>query len=63
MTTWEHLIIALPKFEQPTQARGASAAVRTLDEVGAEGWEAVGMTVTGDGTVIVLLKRAAPERP
>lgn len=63
MKTWEHLIIALPKFEEPTQARGASAAVRALDEVGAEGWEAVGMTALGDASVVVLLKRAATEKP
>ena len=61
MTTWEYLIIALPEFEPPTHARGASAAVRALDEVGAEGWEAVGMTVLDGGGVAVLLKRRTAE--
>ena len=63
MTVWEYLIIALPKFEPPTHARGASAAVQALDEVGAEGWEAAAMTVLDDGSVAVLLKRAATENP
>ena len=58
MDTWEYLIIALPKFEAPTSTRGASAAVQALDDVGAEGWEAVGMTVLADESVAVLLKRA-----
>ena len=31
MTTWEYLIVALPRFEPPTCAPGASAAVRTLN--------------------------------
>ena len=62
MTTWEYLIIALPRFETATHVRGSSPAVRALDEVGAEGWEAVGMTVLDDGSVAVLLKRAVDER-
>ncbi len=43
MTTWEYLVFALPTF----------------DELGAEGWEAVGMTQLADGSVAVLLKRPA----
>jgi hypothetical protein len=58
VTTWEYLIIALTQFEPPTHTRGSSAAVRALDEVGAQGWEAVGMTVLDDAGVAVLLKRA-----
>ena len=61
MTTWEYLIIALPKFEAPTHARGASAAVQALDDVGEQGWEAVGLTVLVDKTVAVLLKRPRNE--
>jgi hypothetical protein len=57
MTAWEYLIIALPAFEAPTLTRGESAAVQTLDELGEQGWEAVGMTVVSDGNVVVLLKR------
>ena len=57
MTAWEYLIIALPAFEAPTLTRGESAAVHTLDELGDQGWEAVGMTVVADGNVVVLLKR------
>jgi hypothetical protein len=57
MTAWEYLIMALPPFEPPTATRGASAAVHALDDLGREGWEAVGMTVLADGNVAVLLKR------
>jgi hypothetical protein len=32
--------------------------VQTLDELGADGWEAVGMTQLADGSVTVLLKRS-----
>jgi hypothetical protein len=32
--------------------------VQALDDLGAQGWEAVGMTVLADGNVTVLLKRA-----
>jgi hypothetical protein len=58
MTAWEYLIFALPSFVAPTASRGASAAVQALDDLGAQGWEAVGMTVLADGNVTVLLKRA-----
>jgi hypothetical protein len=57
MTSWEYLIVALPAFVAPTATRGASAAVQALDDLGQEGWEAVGMTVLADGNVAVLLKR------
>ena len=57
MTVWEYLIVALPRFEAPTRSRGASAAVQALDDLGEQGWEAVGMTVLADGNVAVLLKR------
>ena len=68
MTPWEYLISALPRFEAPTQYARESAAVQALNGLGEDGWEAVGMTVLGDGTVAVLLKRpsrnenAGPER-
>jgi hypothetical protein len=61
MTTWEYLIVALPSFEPPTHAPGASAAVRALNEEGGRGWEAVGMTPSTDGTIAVLLKRPRAE--
>ena len=57
MTAWEYLVFALPTFVTPTSHRGESAAVQALDELGAEGWEAVGMTELTDGSVTVLLKR------
>jgi hypothetical protein len=60
MTQWEYLLLALPKFEAPTPRPGDSAAVRALDEVGEQGWEAVSVTETTDETVVVLLKRAKP---
>ena len=59
MNAWEYLISALPKFEAPTQSARSSAAVQALNELGGEGWEAVGMTVLNDETVAVLLKRPA----
>jgi hypothetical protein len=58
MTAWEYLVFALPPFVAPTTHRGESAAVQALDELGDEGWEAVGMTQLTDGSVTVLLKRA-----
>jgi hypothetical protein len=58
MTKWEYLVLALPRFEAPTAERGDSAVVRALDEVGEQGWEAVGIAELSGETVAVLLKRA-----
>jgi hypothetical protein len=58
MTRWEYLMLALPRFEAATTGRGDSPAVRALDEVGEEGWEAVSMTQLSDDSVVVMLKRA-----
>jgi hypothetical protein len=57
VTIWEYHIIALPRFEPPTGSPAGSAAVRTLNEEGARGWEAVEMTAMLDGGIVVLLKR------
>lgn len=57
MTTWEYLIISLPPFEVPTRLPSGSPAIQALDEVGEQGWEAVGMTLLANETVAVLLKR------
>ena len=57
MTTWEYLIVELPRFEPATRAPGASAAVHALNEEGEQGWEAVGLTPLSDGRIAVLLKR------
>ncbi|MGD0255299.1 MAG: hypothetical protein ABSB99_07085 [Acidimicrobiales bacterium] len=57
MTSWEYLIIALPRFELPTTQPEPSAAIQALNAEGELGWEAVGMTVLADGGVAVLLKR------
>jgi hypothetical protein len=57
MAAWEYLLFALPAFVAPTTQRGGSAAVQALDELGEEGWEAVGMTQLADASVAVLLKR------
>lgn len=57
MTAWEYLIVALPSFHEPTSAPGGSASVAMLNNEGAAGWEAVGMTALGGGSVAVLLKR------
>ena len=59
MTRWEYIIVALPTFQQPTDAPGASAAVEVLNREGRLGWEAVGMTDLGSGAVAVLCKRPA----
>ena len=56
MTTWEYLIISLPPFEAPTRLPSGSPAIRALDEVGEQGWEAVGMTLLANEHVAVLLK-------
>lgn len=61
MTTWEYLIVALPSFEAPTHAPGASASVQVLNEEGGRGWEAVGMTPLAAGGTAVLLKRPRGE--
>ncbi len=58
---WEYLLLALPRFEAPTAGRGESAAVRALDDVGEQGWEAVAITELTDETVAVLLKRTKQE--
>ena len=57
MTTWEYLIVALPTFDEPESSQGRSASVTMLNQEGANGWEAVGMTLLADGRVAVLLKR------
>ena len=57
VSSWEYHIIALPTFEPPTSSPAASAAVRMLNEEGARGWEAVGLSAMLDGGVVVLLKR------
>ena len=56
MSSWEYLIIALPPFEAAKTTQGQSRAVDILNEQGAAGWEAVGVTEL-DGKVAVLLKR------
>jgi hypothetical protein len=61
VTTWEYLIVSLPRFEPPTHAPGASAAVHALNEEGERGWEAVGMTTLADGSLAVLFKRPVAE--
>ncbi|MGA2519344.1 MAG: hypothetical protein ABSG81_00815 [Acidimicrobiales bacterium] len=58
MAAWEYIVIALPPFEAATAESAPSAAVRALNAEGANGWEAVGMTVLSDGGVAVLMKRS-----
>jgi hypothetical protein len=57
MTTWEYLIVSLPVFQAAKEMQGESASVALLNREGAEGWEAVGVSVLPDQTVAVLLKR------
>ena len=59
VTTWEYRIVSLPAFEPARPTPGESASVDMLNREGADGWEAVGMTVLGNGNVAVLLKRPA----
>ncbi len=61
MSRWEYVIISLPEFQPPTNVPGSSAAVEALNREGRMGWEAVGMTLLGNGHVAVLLKRPAEE--
>ena len=63
MTSWEYLIVSLPEFETAKAAPGGSASVTMLNREGADGWEAVGMTALGDGSVAVLLKRPIGGNP
>lgn len=58
MTHWEYLIVALPSFEAPTASRQSSPAVRSLNDEGARGWEAVGMTLLDDGSIACLVEEA-----
>ena len=50
-------VVSLPTFAEPTTSSEPSAAVEVLNEQGASGWEAVGMTVLPNGSVAVLLKK------
>ena len=61
MTRWEYLIVELPRFEAPTPAPGASAAVHAINQEGEGGWEAVGLTPLPSGRIVVLLKRPRDE--
>ena len=62
-TTWEYLIVSLPKFHEARAEQGESASVSMLNVQGSRGWEAVGMTPMGDGSFAVLLKRPLVGRP
>ncbi len=57
MSGWEYLIVSLPAFETAKHTQGHSAAVELLNQEGAAGWEAVGMSTIADARVAVLLKR------
>ena len=57
MTFWEYRVVSLPRFEDPSTSTEPSAAVEVLNEQGAAGWEAVGMTVLVNGSIAVLLKK------
>jgi hypothetical protein len=57
MTTWEYLIVSLPRFHEARAEKGESPSVTMLNLEGARGWEAVGMTAMSDGNFAVLLKR------
>lgn len=55
MTTWEY---AWTDFSPTTWTRGKQDVQRkTLNEWGAAGWEAVGITQTTPGNVVILFKR------
>ncbi len=60
MNTWEYLIVALPTFGEARHMQGQSESVVVLNDLGTQGWEAVGLSALADGTVAVLLKRALP---
>lgn len=57
VSTWEYLIVALPTFKTAATTQGQSDSVVALNQEGADGWEAVGMTALEDGHVAVLMKR------
>jgi len=58
MSAWEYIIVALPEFKAAATVQGRSESVVLLNREGEVGWEAVGMTATGDGQIAVLMKRA-----
>ncbi len=62
MTTWEYLIISLPKFHEARSEQGESPSVSMLNVEGSRGWEAVGLTAMGDGNFAVLMKRPLQAR-
>jgi hypothetical protein len=57
MTVRECRVVSLPRLADPTTSSEPSAAVEALNEQGAGGWEAVGMTVLPNGSIAVLLKK------
>lgn len=61
MTTWEYRVVALPRFVDPSASTHPSPAVEALNAEGAQGWEAVGMTVLSNGSIAVLLKRSTAD--
>ena len=61
LTMWEYLIVALPTFGAASSIQGESASVGVLNEHGAVGWEAVGLTTLADGSVAALLKRPSAD--
>ena len=61
MTRFEYLIVSLPTFEAAHATQGRSASVDILNDEGAVGWEAVGMTTLADSSVAVLLKRRSAD--
>ena len=63
MNRWEYLIVALPTFREARYVQGESASVVVLNDHGADGWDAIGLSALADGTVAVLLKRPLPTTP
>ena len=62
MTKWEYLVV--PLNEVGGLKKTADLTPDHLNELGAQGWEAVGLTLKKGDLVawpVVLLKRASPE--
>jgi hypothetical protein len=60
MNTWEYMVVPLEEAGG-LKKRGAALAPDRLNELGSEGWEAVGMTLKRGDLVawpVVLLKRS-----
>lgn len=56
-TTWEYQVILDPAFQSFASTGEFAKGIKEMNEIGAQGWEIVGVTNTENG-VMLYLKRA-----